>query len=689
MSGDLSVSMELPVMKVRYLASLHQVKRASGLEYLVMKMVEIGQTIGSQDLDIQHMMGVFSMHSDLFPLVLDEINRLRNVGMLRHNLSRIDQTTPIRRISITETGEELLGKNITASERKSVDKVIVYCPWKTDKFAPDYNIAFLEKRMRIPFGKDKSQEAIDHIGSHRFEFGIDPDATIKNPRIDTADAPMGMAECQLRVYFDASERIFRPIPAQGLDIEYIAGTCDSAKIIRGLPPAAFEIPGARFEVKRWADSPPEGCEWILPWDLDLGSGVLFYGPDISKVSREDAAKLPEGFGCDAMVVSSERQGMMCWFVRIPVSVEGFEGSAPARLVAFKRMTKKEIDSAVGMAIAGKRISHADELAALDRTARALGDDGILVGRVIGSLTPGDLDSLRKALANISGLNREVSKLADALDETLSIWVTDGLALSDAAKFAEICARRGYPLKGEKSLPRIFKAYGAAAAAEWAYSAGTPPESFESRSDLIGAITASIISGKPLPGNSKEMGPARQAAESMGTLMRITGIRSPETYRLDPESIEGESGKEIDKAQTALSQSMASVLVRYHAIAQNASWAKIEGLAAIFHAIADSVRRKPKTESEFAAEENGFLFCRWLRWLAVSRIRKLEGDGLEEEILRSFRTSGRMTLADYAEFDRFLAFSDSCLGEDVLRTIDPAQRAAWAELVFAIIKLKRN
>ncbi len=178
MSGDLSVSMELPVMKVRYLASLHQVKRASGLEYLVMKMVEIGQTIGSQDLDIQHMMGVFSMHSDLFPLILDEINRLRNVGMLRHNLSRIDQTTPIRRISITETGEELLGKNITASERKSVDKVIVYCPWKTDKFAPDYNIAFLEKRMRIPFGKDKSQEAIDHIGSHRFEFGIDPDATI-------------------------------------------------------------------------------------------------------------------------------------------------------------------------------------------------------------------------------------------------------------------------------------------------------------------------------------------------------------------------------------------------------------------------------------------------------------------------------------------------------------------------------
>ena len=94
MSGGIAVPIELPVMKVRYTATVHQVKRASGLEYVILKMVEAGHETGSPNIDIGQMMGVLSMHSDLFPLVAEEMDRLRKVGMLDYTVSRLEPGTP-------------------------------------------------------------------------------------------------------------------------------------------------------------------------------------------------------------------------------------------------------------------------------------------------------------------------------------------------------------------------------------------------------------------------------------------------------------------------------------------------------------------------------------------------------------------------------------------------------------------
>ncbi|MBO4348864.1 MAG: hypothetical protein J5812_04745, partial [Candidatus Methanomethylophilaceae archaeon] len=458
MSGGISVSIELPVMKFKYTATVHQVKRASGLEYVIMKMVETGQETGSKDLDISQMMGVISMHSDLFPLVAEEMGRLRKVGMLDYTVSKLEPGTPIRRIRITEMGAELLAKNISSSEKKKMERTLVYRPWRKERFSDDENILFKDP-ARVPFGQEKKTEAIQYVESHRMQFGIDPQSTIKNPKIETSGSPSGYMEYGLEMYFDRSDGRFRLIGSNELDLDYIRSAYSGDALLKKLPNDLFDTPLAPFEVKRWTESEPgKGCSLMLPCDLEAENGILFYGPNLSKVSVPYKAKLPEEMGCDAVVITSRTEGRMLWFIRSETEVEGFEGRRSIKMVSSHKMSRAEIDRAVDTLLSDKRISYSDELKAIDETARALRDDTILTDRAIASLSSGDVESLKRALGNLGALEdwRWAPTLGKELEGVLCDWIDGGLTLQDADKFFAACSKKGVSIPSEKLIPKMIR-----------------------------------------------------------------------------------------------------------------------------------------------------------------------------------------------------------------------------------------
>jgi hypothetical protein len=690
MSGGISVEIELPVMKVRYSATVHQVKQASGLEYVIMKMVEAGQAVGSKDLDIGQMMGVVSMHSDLFPLVAEEIARLRKVGMLDYTVSKLEPATPIRRIRVTEMGSELLAKNISSSEKKKMERTLVYRPWRKERFSDDENIPFLDRPVRIPFGQDRKTEAMEYVEAHRIQFGIGPQATVKNPKVETSGAPSGYMGYGLEMYFDRSDGVFRLIGGNDLDLDYIRSAYSGDALLKKLPEDLFEMRLAPFEVKKWTESDPgEGCSLMLPCDLEAESGILFYGPNLSKVNVPYKAKLPDGFGCDAVVITSRTEGRMAWFIKAPAEVEGFEGKRPVKMVSSHKMGRAEIDRAVDSLLSGKRISHSEELKVIDETARALKDDTILTDRVTGSLAPGDVESLKRVLGNLGALEdwRWKDALGKEMEKVLCDWIDGGLSLQDASRFLDACSKKGIAVPSEKLMPRMFKRFGALTAADWGYTNGT--SGFERRNDLAEEISAAALHGEGLHVSSPELRPVMTASRSISELMRITGITASEGYAYDPDAVAPEDVAALHKSASDLASSLAAIKERFPSVHGMKDFSEAERLSSIYSLISDSKRREGRIRrsADLAAESNGLLFFSEAERLVFSKLRLAYGDAPRDELLSRFKSSGLLPLSDYKTLEDMLEASRSLKAGGIGAPLPPEARRNFSGLMFDIVRLK--
>ncbi|MBP5203425.1 MAG: hypothetical protein J6Z16_02160 [Candidatus Methanomethylophilaceae archaeon] len=690
MSGGIEVPIELPVMKVRYTATVHQMKRASGLEYVILKMVEAGHETGSPNIDIGQMMGVLSMHSDLFPLVAEEMDRLRKVGMLDYTVSRLEPGTAVRRIKVTDLGAELLAKNITSSEKKQMERTLVYRPWRKERFSDDENVPFIDRPVRIPFGPDRQAEAMAYVEEHRIGLGIDLSATIKNPKVDSSKTPSGYAEHGLEMYFDRSDGTFRLIGAGDLDLEYLRGTYTGDALMKRLPENLFETPLAPFEIKRWSESEPApGCSLMLPSDLEMENGILFYGPGLSKVSVPNRARLPDDSGCDAVIITSRTEGRMLWFIRRKSGVEGFEGSRTIKMVAAHKMGRSEIDRAVDGLLSDKRISYSEELKVIDETARALNDDTVLTDRVVSGLVPGDVESLRRAFGYLGALQdqRWSTTLGRALEGVLGEWIDGGLPSKEAERFLSICSRKGVPVPIDRVIPKAFKRYGPLEAAEWGFSAGI--DSFVNRADLAEAVSSAILSGEEVPGVSEEMRTVRAASESMTELKRITGIASPEGYRFDLSSVSDDDKTALARLSATLSTSMGYVSERFPAVRGTAAFATAGRLNGIYSLISDAVKRagRIRRSSDLAAETNGLLFYSEAERLVLSKLRTAYGDLPREDLLKRFRSSGMLPLSDYKLLEDMSAAYDRLKSGAIDVPVPSDVREGFSELTFSIVKLR--
>ena len=690
MSGGIAVPIELPVMKVRYTATVHQVKRASGLEYVILKMVEAGHETESPNIDIGQMMGVLSMHSDLFPLVAEEMDRLRKVGMLDYTVSRLEPGTPVRRIKVTDMSRELLAKNITSSEKKQMERTLVYRPWRKERFSDDENIPFIDRPVRIAFSQDKKAEAIAYVEEHRFGFGIDQSATIKNPKIDASKTPSGYAGYDLEMYFDRSDGTFRLIGAGDLDMEYLRDAYTGDALMKKLPEGLFETPLAPFEIRKWSESEPAaGCSLMLPSDLEMENGILFYGPNLSKVSVPNRARLPDDSECDAVIITSRTEGRMLWFVRKESAVEGFDGKRTIKMVASHKMGRSEIDRAVDGLLADKRISRSEELKIIYETARALNDDTVLSDRVVASLAPGDVESLRRAFGYLGALQDQSwsASLGKALEGVLGEWIDGGMTSEEAERFLSTCSKKGVTVPVDRVIPKAFKRYGPLEAAEWGFSAGI--DSFVNRADLADAISTAILSGIDVQGASEEMKAVRAASESMAGLKKMTGIVSSEGYRFDLSSIPDDEKATVAKLSATLSTSMGYVSERFPAVRGTAAFAEARRLGGIYALISDAVRRAGRIRriADLAAEANGLLFYSEAERLVLSKLRVAYGDLPHEDLLKRFRSSGTLPLSDYKLLDDMFKAYGKLRSGAIDVPVPSDVKESFSELTFLIVKPK--
>ena len=679
MSDNVQTELELPVIKARFTGTVLQIRKISGLDFLAAKMAETG---GIFDLNIIQTMNLFSMHTDLFPLVRDALMRLSAAGMLNNTASRIEPDTPFSKISVSETGSQLLRMRISSAERKQIDSVLVYCPWRTEKVSPDYNISFSDRQIRL--SADARDLLISYVGGHKEQFGIDPFSEIKNARIDTSNMPSGYALISPELFLDKESGNFRFAGSQGIDLGYLR---DSYKgpILKKIPEEVFQMPPGTFEVKKWRDDlPGEGCGYILPSGFRIGGGILFYGPGLSRIQYPDKARLPDSADCDAAVLISASEGKKYWFVRKTVGLEDFGEKTAAKIVAFHDMSRREIKDAVDFLLEGKRAAKSEDLRVIGETALLLNDDSVLTGRIISGMEEGK-DSARKILAAAGSLD---DRWKEPLGKAFEKWLC-GKTETESPETMEQLLKlisRSYSVYGDDLAGSVISGYGPVRGAELLYRSGAGYV-LPGNQMISDAAAELILSGNPSGEPCSWLPDASAAARILGELKEKTGVKDCDGYVLDCGIAETGEGKEISCLENRFSALLEKILNDYSLIEKSPGYGKLAKFGSVFASLSAAVSKGCgiRRSMNLKSETNPIRFCLSLRKLLSERMRIAVPGIKDSEIYGTIENSVSLSDDVKGPVLEFLSYCDEVLPRAADVPVGSGERNSWTDAVFEILK----
>ena len=99
MNEDVRITLPMTATRFSFTADYLEKKRASGLEYMLLKMIGYGEET-SADLKISDVLSIFSVSLDLLPFIIGEIRQLEERNMVRVETEGLSKNTSIKRIKI-------------------------------------------------------------------------------------------------------------------------------------------------------------------------------------------------------------------------------------------------------------------------------------------------------------------------------------------------------------------------------------------------------------------------------------------------------------------------------------------------------------------------------------------------------------------------------------------------------------
>ena len=688
MRQEIEIELEMPFLRVGMEGTFQVTVKSSGMAYAVMEMVNLRNTADAERLTLSQVMTVFSMQSDLFPMVRRQLEQFEATGMVRITGGRATPNTRLSQITVTESGREMLEKHETVADQRKFDKMMVYFPGKKDRFEADSPVQ-QTRPARVPFDADLQRQAIKAVKADPSRFDLPLNGQVRKVTFDPKKGGPGYYRQTVGLVFDEQKGEFALNADSNIDPEYLRTNYPGQEILRRIPADVFEL-RTTFSV-RWRDSPPEGEYGVmLPRDLRfMGDGLFFDGPRISDVKGiENRRRLPEGADCDVMYISNRNTGRKIWFVRADTSVEGFEGGRPAKLVYYHDMTDAEIREEVDRIVADLRINYTEELEVLQRTAFALRFPALFADKVVSSIAPGDVESLKKALSDIDGIENRFwsGTLSAQLEGMLAGWVSDGFSADDLVKCADACARRGYPLDGEVLYKALSKTSGALPAADVMFRMGMK-ERVAADPAFAGTIVSAILEGRE--SSSDVLAPVSKAAASLEALKTLTGIGDPSKYVFDLPSKGEEERNSIVSSFRDFETSVDKTLSSFPEVASAPGYARIAAFRRVISPIAGALRSN-KTfsgRSKYLEESNGFLFCMALSETLSVQLRHLLGTSASlSEMVEAAWKSKLLDIATVESLREFSSYAEQCMTRATDSVPAQEKKREWVSAVFETMKV---
>ena len=697
MNEDVRITLPMTATRFSFTADYLEKKRASGLEYMLLKMIGYGEET-SADLKISDVLSIFSVSLDLLPFIIGEIRQLEERNMVRVETEGLSKNTSIKRIKIRPEARPFYDSGFVTDRNGTVDERMLFFPSRTVRFEKGRDMEEL-RPMRVVAHVDP-EELTGFVRSHKGYFKLSENAEVKPAKVkrEKKDSEGKIVEAgeksfkyaqPVYLYFDIPTGRFEVnADASGIDMEAFSKDFTGDDILKAIDKDTFRFnPANKFEVKTWTSVPPEGLtQCVLPKDFQTPEGLFLYGSNLKNVQDPVSARLPEEIGCDAVVIEQPSVGYKYWFTRREISVKGFEGTRTGEVIAVQKINGWEIRKCIQAATANLHMSDSD-LDRLNKISRRTRDPALFSDRIAAHLKDGDLDKLRETLNSLNKLDSKIWRpnLEADLEDILCDRVNRSVDMKYVFDFFDICLRRGFVLEGKKLIEILMKRQKLINVADWALVNGIGRYTVLAQSGLARSVMKTIMKHETISAESDFCKSVVLAADSFKAVKTHTNIFASAKYDCKLELITPDTSKILVHAFDDLYSSLEEIEKQYPVIATNDDYLELLRLKPIYATVAGMARSKKqlKNRRDIQAEENTLLFVTalWKRFCSVmdaglgtsdddSRIAAIDS-------IATIKADDRKTLREFAAEYREIA------RHDVTRRIEKNLRRKWVGAVFAL------
>ena len=697
MNEDVRITLPMTATRFSFTADYLEKKRASGLEYMLLKMIGYGEE-ASADLKISDVLSIFSVSLDLLPFIIGEIRQLEERNMVRVETEGLSKNTSIKRIKIRPEARPFYDSGFVTDRNGTVDERMLFFPSRTVRFEKGRDMEEL-RPMRVVAHVDP-EELTGFVRSHKGYFKLSENAEVKPAKIkrEKKDSEGKVVEAgeksfkysqPVYLYFDIPTGRFEVnADASGIDMEAFSKDFTGDDILKAVDKETFGFnPANKFEVKTWTSVPPEGLtQCVLPKDFQTPEGLFLYGSNLKNVQDPVSARLPEEIGCDAVVIEQPSVGYKYWFTRREISVKGFEGTRTGEVIAVQKINGWEIRKCIQAATANLHMSDSD-LDRLNKISRRTRDPALFSDRIAAHLKDGDLDKLRETLNSINKLDSKIWRpnLEADLEDILCDRVNRSVDMKYVFDFFDICLRRGFVLEGKKLIEILMKRQKLINVADWALVNGIGRYTVLAQSGLARSVMKTIMKHETISAESDFCKSVVLAADSFKAVKTHTNIFASAKYDCKLELITPETSKILVHAFDDLYSSLEEIEKQYPVIATNDDYLELLRLKPIYATVAGMARSKKqlKNRRDIQAEENTLLFVTalWKRFCSVMDT----GLGTSDDESRIAAIDGLSTVKadDRKALREFAAEYREIVRHDVTRRIEKNLRRKWVGAVFAL------
>ena len=697
MNEDVRITLPMTATRFSFTADYLEKKRASGLEYMLLKMIGYGEET-SADLKISDVLSIFSVSLDLLPFIIGEIRQLEERNMVRVETEGLSKNTSIKRIKIRPEARPFYDSGFVTDRNGTVDERMLFFPSRIVRFEKGRDMEEL-RPMRVVAHVDP-EELTGFVRSHKGYFKLSENAEVKPAKVkrEKKDSEGKVVEAgeksfkyaqPVYLYFDIPTGRFEVnADASGIDMEAFSKDFTGDDILKAVDKETFRFnPANKFEVKTWTSVPPEGLtQCVLPKDFQTPEGLFLYGSNLKNVQDPVSARLPEEIGCDAVVIEQPAVGYKYWFTRHDISVKGFEGTRTGEVIAVQKINGWEIRKCIQAATANLHMSDSD-LDRLNKISRRTRDPALFSDRIAAHLKDGDLDKLRETLNSINKLDSKIWRpnLEADLEDILCDRVNRSVDMKYVFDFFDICLRRGFVLEGKKLIEILMKRQKLINVADWALVNGIGRYTVLAQSGLARSVMKTIMKHETISAESDFCKSVVLAADSFKAVKTHTNIFASAKYDCKLELITPDTSKILVHAFDDLYSSLEEIEKQYPVIATNDDYLELLRLKPIYATVAGMARSKKqlKNRRDIQAEENTLLFVTalWKRFCSVMDA----GLGTSDDESRIAATDSISTVKadDKKALREFAAEYREIVRHDVTRRIEKNLRRKWVGAVFAL------
>jgi len=691
MSNDVNIKLPFPAVRYCFSAMYSKTEKPSGLGYMILKMV--GSKVLSDKMKFEKLMEDFGLPYDLFPLLKEEIENLKDNGMVESD-EGFDVGSMISAVRLTQQGEEAFKKGVISIKPEKKGGEIFYLPGRIDKLTVDFKSQQLSE---TPFDfREISADPDDlevYVKANKSKFGVGENEDIFDFKI--VDEDQYIFDKKMTMSFDPLSAKFSAPYSGDADSRFIKEQFSIGFLMEKIGDSLFNMPEI-IDVLAWSKDMPSWDEYVfmLPCNMNLKGAVCIADANVCKIS--DSFNMPERCRKEEtklIVIDSSSVGTKYAFVRSKIGIKGIDGYVEKNLAVQQRMGQNEVDACIKDVL--QNIDVADEAGFqrgvdLCRHQSDSSEVRRIILRRLNAVNMNSFLSVVKSLDKHKGAKwfKDIPDIVEeALCEKSEPPMNDKMLIQTIADFKRI----GISINGTKILPKLFSTDGdKISIADDCLEAGLSAKGVISLSGVAGPVADRILRGADIPGKSSEFSMFSNISHNLAELKEITGIASTSKYALDIDGLDAESSKRIIDSSYTLSTHCAKLGKEpYFLDLGKAGLSEVLKFEKLFAELSDVLKGttsgKIMTKEDLMREKNPII-------LGIQLAKNLENTlsgqfslkGSLENMIGEAHEKKLINDKDFDTLDKFRQFRNRCAHEmQPSVRFTEKDRHKWINIVFSL------